>query len=90
MRRPVLVGALVAAVIALVASLAVAIGAAAVSPPSGPMMRGYCQSGVLGRMGHHGQRSGAGMMGRSMMGSGQGMGAWNHTWHGTFIAMQDS
>jgi hypothetical protein len=74
MRRPVLVGALVAAVIALVASVAVAIGAAAVSPPSGPMMRGYGQSGALGRMGDPGQRSGAGMMGGSMMGSGQGMG----------------
>jgi hypothetical protein len=79
MRRPVLVGALVAAVIALVASAAVAIGALG-GPSSGPtMMRGYDQGTGPAMMGGQGQRpgagvSGSGMVGGSMMGSAGGMG----------------
>jgi hypothetical protein len=61
MRRPLLVGTFVAAVIALVASAAVAVGTLG-GPSSMPwMMRG------------DGQRSGTGMMRGSMMGSAGGM-----------------
>lgn len=79
MRRPLLVGALVAAVIALVASAAVAVGALG-GPSSGPtMIRGYGQSAGPGMMGGRGPGSGAGISGSgrtggSMMGSAGGMG----------------
>lgn len=79
MRRPLLVGALVAAVIALVASAAVAVGALG-GPSSGPtMIRGYGQSAGPGMMGGQGPGSGAGISGSgrtggSMMGSAGGMG----------------
>jgi len=86
MRRPLLVGALAAAVIALVASAAVAVGTLG-GPSSGQsMMGGYGQSVGAGMMGDRGQSPGAGMMGdrgqspgagmmdRSMMGSTGGMG----------------
>jgi len=61
MRRPVLIGALAAAAIALVSSAAVAVSS--LGEPSGPTM-----------MGDQGQRTGAGMMGPGMMGSAGGMG----------------
>ena len=64
MRRPVMVGALVAAVIALVASAAVAIGV--IGGPS------FGLSGVRG----YGQGQGAGMMGGYGQGQGQGQGQW--------------
>lgn len=71
MRRPLLVGVLVAAVITLVASVAVAVGTPGCT--SGPsMMRGYGQSRGAGMM--SGQGQGAGMMGGSMMGSTGSMG----------------
>ena len=71
MRRPLLVGVLVAAVIALGASVAVAVGT--LGRTSGPsMMRGYGQGQGAGMMGGQGQ--GAGMMGESMMGSTGSMG----------------
>jgi hypothetical protein len=78
MRRPLLVGVLVAAVIALVASVAVAVGT--LGRTSGPSMtRGYGQGQGGGMMG--GQAQGAGMMGvqgqdqRSGMMGRQGQGA---------------
>jgi len=68
MRRPLLVGVLVAAVIALVASVAVAVGT--LGRTSGPsMMRGYGQGQGGGMMG--GQAQGADMMG------GQGQDQWS-------------
>jgi hypothetical protein len=74
MRRPLLVVTLVAAVSALVASAAVAVGTLG-GPSSVPsMMRGDGQGSGAGMMGSQGQRSRAGMMGGSMMGS-MGM-AW--------------
>jgi len=79
MRRPLLVGALAAAVIALVASAAVAVstlGGPSSGHISGPSMRGYGQGQGAGMMGGQGQSAGmmggegqsAGMMGGSMMG----------------------
>jgi hypothetical protein len=72
-----MVVALVAAVTALVASAAMAVGTLG-GQSSGPtMMSGSGQSWGPGMMGGQGQRSGAGMMGSSMMGSAGGMGmAW--------------
>ena len=77
-RRPVLVGALVTAVIALVASVAVAIGTLGRTSGS-PMMRGYDQrlgAGMIGGQSHDqwadmsgGHGRGPGMMRGSMMGS---------------------
>ncbi|HEY5181937.1 MAG TPA: hypothetical protein VIJ07_19555, partial [Dermatophilaceae bacterium] len=81
MRRPLMVGALAAAVIALVASAAVAAGTLG-GRSSGPLtMRGYGEgsyANMMGRQGQgpstdmmdgQGQGSSTGMMGRSMMGS---------------------
>jgi hypothetical protein len=78
MRRPLLVGALAAAVITLIASAAVAVGALGGPPSGATMMRGNGQSRGSGMMGQ-GQSSGSGitggsMMGSSMMGSASGMG----------------
>jgi hypothetical protein len=78
-RRPLLVGALVAAAIVLLASAAVAAGAISGSSAGRAMMRGDGQSRGSAMMGGQGQRSGAGMMGgsstgSSMMGSAGGMG----------------
>ncbi|MHB1474998.1 MAG: hypothetical protein ACYDDU_14905 [Dermatophilaceae bacterium] len=70
MRRPQLVGALVAAVIAMVASVAVAVGAR--SGPSSWSTRGQGQ--WSGMMGGYGQGQGAGMMGGYGYGQGQGAG----------------
>jgi len=68
-RRPLLVGALLTAVVALVASTAVAVGTLD-GPRSGPLgTRGDGQSPYGNMMGGQGQRSGAGMMGSSMTGS---------------------
>ena len=68
-RRPLMVGALVAAVIALVASSAVAVATMG-GPSSGALMtRGYGQDQHAGMMGGQGQGPYAGMMGGSMMGS---------------------
>jgi len=68
-RRPLLVGALVTAVVALVASAAVAVGTLD-GPPSGPLSTGGDGQNPYGNMmGSQGQRSGAGIMGGSMMGS---------------------
>jgi hypothetical protein len=89
MRRPLMVGALAAAVIALVASAAVAVSTIS-GPSSGPttapgfsrgsgpgMMGGQGQNGRSGIMGGRGQSLAAGMMGGSMMGSVGSMGmAW--------------
>jgi len=78
MRRPLTVVALVTAVTALVASAAIAVSTLG-GQSSGPtMMRGDRQSWGSGMTGDQGQRSGSGMMGRSMMGSvgGMGMMAW--------------
>ena len=73
MRRPLLVGALAAAVIALVASAAMALGT--LGHPYGPSRtRGYGQVSGVGMMGGQGQRSGAGMMGGSSMGMAGSMG----------------
>lgn len=85
MRRPLLVGALAASVIALVASMAVAFNGPSYGPTSrvsmmgaqgqgsGPGMMGGSmmagQSQGSGMMGAQGQGSGAAMMGGSMMGS---------------------
>jgi len=83
MRRPLLVGALGAAVIALVASGAVAVST--LGEPSGPtMMGGQGQrsgTGMMGAatpgsdmMGSSADARGSGKMGSGMMGSADGMG----------------
>ena len=72
MRRPVMIGVLVTAVIALVASAAVAVGVVGGGPSLGrSAVRGYGQGQGAGMMGGYGQGQGAGMMG----GYGQGQGA---------------
>ena len=88
-RRPLLVGALVAAVIALVASVAVAIGTFGRASGSS-MMRGYNQgrgADVMGGRGQNqwsammgGQGQGASMMGGSMIGSTGSTGSMGMTW----------
>jgi hypothetical protein len=72
-----MVGALVAAVIALVASASVAFAAISGSPSGPTMMSGDGQGRGPEMMGGRGQRPDAGMMGGSMMGSAGGMG---RTW----------
>jgi hypothetical protein len=67
MRRPLLVGALVAAVTALVASAAVAVGTLG-GPSFGPSTRGDGQGSYGGMMGGQGQGSYGGMMGGGSMG----------------------
>jgi hypothetical protein len=71
MRRPVMVGVLTAAVIALVASAAVAVGVMAGPSSVRSEIGGYGQGQGAGMMGGYGQGQGAGMMG----GYGQGQGA---------------
>ena len=66
MRRPLLVGALVAAVITLLASAALAVGGLGDPQSGSTMMRGNDQSRGPGMMG---RGSGSGIAGRSMMGS---------------------
>ena len=68
MKRPFLVGALVAAVAALVVSAAVAVGTLG-GPSFGPSTRGDGQGSYEGMMGGQGQGSYGGIMGGSMMGS---------------------
>ncbi len=72
MRRPLLVGALVAAVTALVASAAVAVGTLG-GPSFGPSTRGDGQGSYGGMMGGQGQGSYGGMMGGQGQGSYGGM-----------------
>jgi hypothetical protein len=104
MRRPLMVGALAAAVIALFASAAVGVGTIGgpssgqtTEPGYGPgsgsgMMGGRGQNLPSVMMGGQGQSPAAAMMGGSMMGSVGSMGSaiWYHTWHGAFIALEDS
>jgi len=73
MRRPLLVGALVAAVISLVGSVAVAVGTLGGSFSGPARIGGYGQSSRVGMMGGQGQGPGAGMMGGQGQGPGAGM-----------------